>query len=179
MNINDNCVSLSRGWCGGLLLEKRADIGIAYDGDANGAIFSDEKGKRGKWRPDNGFMCAIENKKAGMLKKIRHCETTVMSNMGPDIAMKKAGDKSNKDQGWKTDMSLEEMVKDCNLGGEQSGHIIFLDYNTTGDGITTLQVLSLMNKTGKRLSEHASCMAVLPQVLLNVRVRERKDIATS
>ena len=102
-----------------------------------------------------------------------------MSNMGLDIAMKKAGIKVIKTKVGDRYV-LEEMVKkDCNLGGEQSGHIIFLDYNTTGDGIiTTLQVLSLMNKTGKRLSEHASCMAVLPQVLLNVRVRERKDIAT-
>lgn len=177
MNINDNCGSLYPGMVQGLVVEKKADIGIAYDGDADRAIFSDEKGKE-----VNGdqimAMCAIENKKAGMLKN-NTLVTTVMSNMGLDIAMKKAGIKVIKTKVGDRYV-LEEMVKkDCNLGGEQSGHIIFLDYNTTGDGIiTTLQVLSLMNKTGKRLSEHASCMAVLPQVLLNVRVRERKDIAT-
>ncbi|MBI3353681.1 MAG: phosphoglucosamine mutase [Nitrospirae bacterium] len=176
MNINDNCGSLHPGMVQGLVAEKKADIGIAYDGDADRAIFSDEKGNE-----VNGdqimAMCAIENKKSGRLKN-NTLVTTVMSNMGLDIAMKKAGINVIKTKVGDRYV-LEEMLKnDCNIGGEQSGHIIFLDYNTTGDGIiTTLQVLSLMNKTGKRLSEHASCMAVLPQVLLNVRVREKKDIA--
>jgi phosphoglucosamine mutase len=72
------------------------------------------------------------------------------------------------------------MVKDGSVfGGEQSGHVIFLDYNTTGDGlITALQVLGIMERTGRRLSELVSCMTVLPQVLVNVRVADRRNLDT-
>ncbi len=177
ININDGCGSLYPKKLQELVLEKKADIGIAYDGDADRAIFSDELG-----REVNGdqimAMCAIEMKKQGRLKN-SILVTTVMSNMGLDIAMKEAGIDVIKTKVGDRYV-LEEMVKkDCNLGGEQSGHIIHLDYNTTGDGIiTTLQVLALMNKTGKRLSEHASCMTIFPQVLLNVRVKEKKEFSS-
>jgi phosphoglucosamine mutase len=75
---------------------------------------------------------------------------------------------------------LERMLKDgYNFGGEQSGHLIFLDYNTTGDGlITAVQVLALMKTTGKSLSELAKIMTTFPQVLVNVRVKERRDLST-
>ena len=69
------------------------------------------------------------------------------------------------------------LKEDYNFGGEQSGHIIFLDHNTTGDGlISALQLMSLMRRSGKRLSELAACVKLLPQVLVNVRVRERKNL---
>ena len=73
---------------------------------------------------------------------------------------------------------LEKMIREgYNFGGEQSGHIIFLDYNTTGDGlITALQVVSLMKKSGKPLEALASCMTVYPQVLVNVKVSQRKEL---
>lgn len=177
MNINDGCGSLYPKKLQELVLEKKADIGIAYDGDADRAIFSDELG-----REVNGdqimAMCAIEMKKQGRLKN-NILVTTVMSNMGLDIAMKEAGINVIKTKVGDRYV-LEEMVKkDCNLGGEQSGHIIHLDYNTTGDGvITTLQILALMNNTKKRLSELSSCMTIFPQVLLNVRVKEKKEFSS-
>jgi phosphoglucosamine mutase len=176
MNINDGCGSLYPKKLQELVLEKKADIGIVYDGDADRAIFSDELG-----REVNGdqimAMCAIEMKKQGRLKN-NILVTTVMSNMGLDIAMKEAGINVIKTKVGDRYV-LEEMVKkDCNLGGEQSGHIIHLDYNTTGDGvITTLQILALMNNTKKRLSELSSCMTIFPQVLLNVRVKEKKEFS--
>ncbi|MFZ3064053.1 MAG: phosphoglucosamine mutase [Nitrospirota bacterium] len=176
MNINDGCGSLYPKKLQELVLEKKADIGVAYDGDADRAIFSDELG-----REVNGdqimAMCAIEMKKQGRLKN-NILVTTVMSNMGLDIAMKEAGINVIKTKVGDRYV-LEEMVKkDCNLGGEQSGHIIHLDYNTTGDGvITTLQILALMNNTKKRLSELSSCMTIFPQVLLNVRVKEKKEFS--
>ncbi|MBI5180674.1 MAG: phosphoglucosamine mutase [Nitrospirae bacterium] len=177
MNINDGCGSLYPKKLQELVLEKKADIGIAYDGDADRAIFSDELG-----REVNGdqimAMCAIELKKQGRLKN-NILVTTVMSNMGLDIAMKEAGINVIKTKVGDRYV-LEEMVKkDCNLGGEQSGHIIHLDYNTTGDGvITTLQILALMNNTKKKLSELSSCMTIFPQVLLNVRVKEKKEFSS-
>jgi phosphoglucosamine mutase len=177
MNINDGCGSLYPKKLQELVLEKKADIGIAYDGDADRAIFSDELG-----REVNGdqimTMCAIEMKKQGRLKN-NILVTTVMSNMGLDIAMKEAGINVIKTKVGDRYV-LEEMVKkDCNLGGEQSGHIIHLDYNTTGDGvITTLQILALMNNTKKKLSALSSCMTIFPQVLLNVRVKEKKEFSS-
>lgn len=177
MNINDGCGSLYPQRLQGLVSEKKADIGIAFDGDADRAIFSDEFG-----REVNGdqimAMCAIEMKKQGRLRN-NLLVTTVMSNMGLDIAMKEAGVEVVKTKVGDRYV-LEEMVKkDSNLGGEQSGHIIHLDYNTTGDGIVTmLQILALMNKTGKKLSELSSCMTIFPQVLLNVRVKEKKEFSS-
>ncbi|OGW48573.1 MAG: phosphoglucosamine mutase [Nitrospirae bacterium RBG_19FT_COMBO_42_15] len=177
MNINDGCGSLYPKKLQELVLEKKADIGIAYDGDADRAIFSDELG-----REANGdqimAMSAIEMKKQGRLKN-NTLVTTVMSNMGLDIAMKEADINVIKTKVGDRYV-LEEMVKnDCNLGGEQSGHIIHLDYNTTGDGIiTTLQILALMNNTKKKLSELSSCMTIFPQVLLNVRVKEKKEFSS-
>jgi phosphoglucosamine mutase len=112
-------------------------------------------------------------------KKLRKSTlvATVMSNMGLDIAMRKAGGKV-----IKTDVGdryvVEEMRKGgYNLGGEQSGHMIFLDYNTTGDGtLSALQLLAIMRRTGKRLSELAEVMIPLPQVLVNVRVSEKREL---
>ena len=104
---------------------------------------------------------------------------TVMSNMGLDIAMRKAGGKIIKTAVGDRYV-VEEMRKGgYNLGGEQSGHLIFLDHNTTGDGVlAALQLLAVMRRRGKSLSELAEVMIPLPQVLVNVRVRERKDIMT-
>jgi len=102
---------------------------------------------------------------------------TVMSNMGLDIALRKAGGRV-----IKTDVGdryvVEEMRRSgYRFGGEQSGHMIFLDHNTTGDGmISALQVLAILQKSDKPLSELASVMTALPQVLVNVRVRERRAI---
>jgi phosphoglucosamine mutase len=102
-----------------------------------------------------------------------------MSNMGLDRAMKEAGVRVVKTAVGDRYV-LERMLQDgYNFGGEQSGHLIFLDDNTTGDGlITAVQVLALMKTTGKSLSDLAKCMMTYPQVLVNVRVKERHDLST-
>jgi phosphoglucosamine mutase len=121
---------------------------------------------------------AVSMKKARRLNK-NTLVTTVMSNMGLDQAMKAAGIRVVKTAVGDRYV-LERMLRDgYNFGGEQSGHLIFLDYNTTGDGlITAVQVLALMKTTGKSLSQLAKVMMNFPQVLVNVRVKERHDLST-
>ncbi|HEY4485498.1 MAG TPA: phosphoglucosamine mutase [Nitrospiria bacterium] len=175
MNINRNVGSTHPEAMLRAVLENGAHLGIAHDGDADRAIFADEKG-----RLINGDQVmaalAVSLKNRGNLSR-NTLVATVMSNIGLDQAMKRAGIAV-----VKTDVGdryvLERMLSDgFNFGGEQSGHLIFLDHNTTGDGlITALQVLALMKTTGKAVSELAGTMTVFPQVLVNVRVRERKDL---
>lgn len=169
-NINVNCGSTHPGELQKLVVDAGADVGLAFDGDADRLIAVDNKGN-----VVNGdhvlAICAKHMKEKGTLKN-NTVVATIMSNMGFDIAMKHencfvakttVGDR----------YVLEEMLKnDYNIGGEQSGHIIFLDHNTTGDGlVTALQLLSVMKETGKKLSELASIMTELPQVLVNAKVK--------
>ena len=174
-NINDGCGSLYPQVIADAVVENRAHLGIALDGDADRVIFVDEFGNE----VDGDHImaiCATDMLAKNQLAK-KTLVATVMSNMGLDIALKKAGG-----QVVKTAVGdryvVEEMLRHgYNLGGEQSGHMIFLDHNTTGDGmISALQVLAIMQRSGKRLSELAEVMISLPQVLLNVRVKERRDI---
>ena len=101
-----------------------------------------------------------------------------MSNLGLELALDGLGVQLKRTQVGDRYV-VEEMVRGgYNLGGEQSGHLLFLDHNTTGDGcLTALQLLSVMVETGRSLSELKKVMTQLPQVLLNVRVKERKDMA--
>ncbi|OHE58819.1 MAG: phosphoglucosamine mutase [Thermodesulfovibrio sp. RBG_19FT_COMBO_42_12] len=177
VNINLKCGSLHPETVQSLVKEHNAHIGLAHDGDADRLIMVDEKGEV----VDGDkllAMCAIEFKRSGRLSHDT-LVATVMSNFGLDIAMKDAGIRVVRTQVGDRYV-MEEMIKNnYNLGGEQSGHVIFLDYNTTGDGlITALQVLTLMQKTGKRLSELASCMKTFPQKLVNIKVREKKPLDT-
>ncbi len=122
-------------------------------------------------------ICATDMLAKSQLAK-KTLVATVMSNMGLDIALKKAGGKVVKTAVGDRYVVEEMLKRGYNLGGEQSGHMIFLDHNTTGDGIVSaLQVLAIMQRTGKPLSELAEVMIALPQVLINVRVDERKDLA--
>ncbi len=173
-NINEGCGSMHPEVMAEKVREYRADLGIALDGDADRVIFVDEKGTE----VDGDHimaLCGTELIKRGELNK-KTVVATVMSNMGLDIAMKKVGGKV-----IRTDVGdryvVEEMLKNgYNLGGEQSGHMIFLDHNTTGDGIlSALQVLAIIQRSGKPLSELAQVMTSLPQVLVNVKVREKGD----
>jgi len=174
-NINDGCGSLHPEVMSEAVKMHRADIGIALDGDADRVIVVDEFGNI----VDGDQIMAICATEMLRQKKLRKntLVATVMSNMGLDIAMRKAGGKV-----IKTDVGdryvVEEMRKGgYNLGGEQSGHMIFLDYSTTGDGtLSALQLLSIIRRSGKRLSELAEVMIPLPQVLVNVRVSEKRDI---
>ncbi len=177
VNINAGCGSLYPDVISEAVRENRADLGIALDGDADRVIFVDEFGNE----VDGDHImaiCATDMIENGTLAN-KTLVATVMSNMGLDIALQKAGGQVVK-TGVGDRYVVEEMLRGgYNLGGEQSGHMIFLDHITTGDGVlSALQVLAIMQRSGKRLSELAEVMIALPQVLVNVRVKERKDIGT-
>lgn len=174
-NINAGCGSTCPSVISEAVKLHRADIGIALDGDADRVIVCDEFGNE----VDGDHImaiCASDMLKRKLLKK-KTLVATVMSNMGLDIALRKCGGKI-----IKTDVGDRYVVEAMraggyNLGGEQSGHMIFLDYNTTGDGVlSALQLLAVMRREEKTLSELAEIMIPLPQVLCNTRVREKVDI---
>jgi phosphoglucosamine mutase len=177
-NINVNCGSTKPKTLQEAVLAERADLGLAYDGDADRLIAVDEKGGI----VDGDFImvaCALYLQERGMLKD-QTLVTTVMSNMGLHLALREAGINILVTKVGDRYV-LEEMLR-CNasLGGEQSGHIIFGDYATTGDGIiTSLQLLKVMLDTGKPLSALAAQMERLPQVLRNVRVKNKERVMES
>jgi phosphoglucosamine mutase len=175
-NINAGCGSLHPQVVGEAVREHRADLGLALDGDADRVIFVDEFGNE----VDGDHImaiCATDLLQRGKLAK-NTLVATVMSNMGLDLALRKAGG-----QVVKTAVGdryvVEEMVRGgYSLGGEQSGHMIFLEHNTTGDGtLSALQLLAIMQSSGRRLSELAQVMIALPQVLVNVRVAARRELS--
>lgn len=172
ININDNCGSTHLDSLKKAVLENHADVGIANDGDADRCLAVDEKGNE----MDGDqimLLCALKLKEEGKLKQDT-VVGTVMSNIGFHKAVKEMGCKSVVTAVGDRYV-LERMRKDgyC-LGGEQSGHIIFLDFNTTGDGlVTAVQLLSIMKQKGKPLSELAGIMTKYPQILKNVTVQTK------
>lgn len=172
-NINDYCGSTHPEKLQSLVLETGADVGLAFDGDADRLIAVSELGNL----VDGDhimYICAMDMKERGLLKQ-NTVVSTVMSNLGLDNALKNAGCKLEKTRVGDRYVLVKMLEMGYNFGGEQSGHIIFLDHNTTGDGIlTALQLLSVMKRSGRKLSELASGMKKYPQVLVNARVSEDK-----
>jgi phosphoglucosamine mutase len=176
-NINHNCGSQHPETLAAEVAKQKADAGFAFDGDGDRCIAVDETGT--VLTGDQLMaICAREMKKEAALAN-NLVISTVMSNIGFGIALKelginclttKVGDR----------YVLEEMkARGSSIGGEDSGHIIFLDHHTTGDGIiTALQVLAAMKRTGKPLSELAQVMKVYPQKLINVDVKGKPDLST-
>lgn len=170
MNINDNCGSTNPGIIQNLVLETKADMGMSFDGDADRIIAVDEKGNI----IDGDHIlaiCATYLKENGRLNN-NTAVGTIMSNIGlkkylnsigVDLVQTKVGDR----------YILEEMIsKDYVIGAEQSGHVVFLEYNTTGDGLATgLHLLEVAKKSRKPLSELNNLMTSYPQVLINAKVR--------
>ncbi|MDI6753299.1 MAG: phosphoglucosamine mutase [Thermodesulfobacteriota bacterium] len=173
-NINFQCGSLHPKVVMQRVKECGANIGISLDGDADRAIFSDELGNLVDGDQIMAI-CADDLKKSKRLKR-NTLVATVMSNLGLDLALKERGIKVVHTQVGDRYV-VEEMARGgYNLGGEQSGHLVFLDYNTTGDGVlSALQVLAVMKREGKKLSSLTKIMTPFPQVLLNVPVRQKKD----
>ncbi len=173
VNINRDCGSTHTKNFAEYVKNINVDIGLSFDGDADRLLVIDEKGNL----IDGDkimFICADYLKDKGLLAKDT-LVTTVMTNLGLVLAAKEKG--INIAQTSVGDRYvLEEMLKSgyC-LGGEQSGHIIFLDHNTTGDGlISALQLLSIVKKSGKKLSELAEVFQTLPQVTVNAKVQNSK-----
>jgi phosphoglucosamine mutase len=175
-NINEACGSTHPEELMDYVVRKGCDIGFAFDGDADRCLAVDEKGKL----IDGDFILALCGKHLKDINRLKDdtIVVTVMSNLGLDIACRQLGINSLKTKVGDRYV-LEEMIKGKYvLGGEQSGHIIFLDYNTTGDGlVTALQVASIIKKEKKKVSELCSIMKVLPQVLANAVVpNDKKNI---
>ncbi|WP_100374489.1 phosphoglucosamine mutase [Bacillus sp. FJAT-45037] len=172
VNINEGCGSTHPEKLAELVVEKGAQVGLAFDGDADRLIAVDEKGQL----VDGDqimFICAKYMKEQGWLNH-GTVVSTVMSNLGFYKGLEEAGIET-KQTGVGDRYVMEEMRKGgFNLGGEQSGHIIFLDHITTGDGmLSALQLVNIMKATGRKLSELAAEMVTFPQTLVNVRVTDK------
>lgn len=172
-NINDGCGSTHLESLQKAVLENHADFGIAHDGDADRCLCVDEKGQI----IDGDHilvMCAMDMMKEGKLP-YNTVVTTVMANIGFHQAIKKAGGRAEITKVGDRYV-LENMLKNgYKIGGEQSGHIIFTDFSTTGDGlITALQVLSSLKRSGRKASDLTALMTTYPQLLVNVKVATKE-----
>ena len=177
ININDKCGSQHTEDLRKRVVEKGAAIGLAFDGDGDRLIAVDEKGQ--EITGDQILLiCAKMLKDQGKLKN-NLLVATVMSNLGLRVACKRYGFKYHASKVGDRYV-LEDMIRlGSIIGGEQSGHMVFLDHHTTGDGIVTaMQLLAAMVKTGKPLSELAKMMDIYPQKLINVDVKSKPDINT-
>lgn len=175
LNINEGVGSTHPEALAAYLKEKGADVGLAFDGDGDRLIAIDEHGQT----VDGDqimYICGKYMKEQGRLKH-GTVVSTVMSNLGFYKGLESHGIKSIPTAVGDRYV-VEEMKKNgYNLGGEQSGHIIFLDYNTTGDGLLTgLQLVNIMKMTQKPLSELAGEMKKFPQKLVNIRVTDKHHV---
>lgn len=174
-NINQECGSLYPDAVARKVKETRADIGICLDGDADRLILIDEKGNIVDGDKIIG-LCAISLKNRGLLKN-NTVVTTVMSNLGLEIAMQNQGIKLIRSAVGDRHVVSQMRKGNYSLGGEQSGHIVFADHSTTGDGtLAALQVLAIQRRAQKPLSEIAKVITALPQILVNVMVTEKPPI---
>jgi phosphoglucosamine mutase len=177
LNINDRCGSLYTQDLRKRVVEARADIGLAFDGDGDRLIAVDEKGQ--EISGDQVLLiCARNLKEKGELKNDL-LVSTVMSNLGLKLACKKHGIKHHVSKVGDRYV-LEDMVRlGAIMGGEDAGHMIFLEHHTTGDGIVTaIQLIAAMVETGKPLSELSKIMEIYPQKLINVDVKNKPDISS-
>ncbi len=176
-NINRLCGATHPEGMARLVARYQADLGIAFDGDGDRCILVDHTG-----RVIDGdhimAICALDMQRRQTLKR-KTVVATVMSNLGLELALKKHGLKLVRAQVGDRYV-LEAMLRGgYNLGGEQSGHLVFLNHSTTGDGIlTALRLLSVMLREQKPLAELARIVEVYPQVLLNLRVKEKRDLGS-
>jgi len=172
LNINYQCGSLHPETLQAKVREVRADIGLALDGDADRLLVVDEKGRL---LDGDQIMaiCADDLMKKGKLNN-NTLVGTVMSNMALEVFMQQRGGTLLRSKVGDRYVIEAMRQNNANLGGEQSGHLIFRDYGTTGDGLlAALQILRIMRETGKPLSELASILKPYPQVLLNVKVTRK------
>lgn len=175
-NINLNCGAVHPEAVSRLVAGHRADLALALDGDGDRVIFCDPSGNIIDGDAVIG-MCVLAAQQRGTLRNNK-CAVTVMSNLGFHKAMR-----SNNIEVITTDVGDQHVIDamrqhDCQIGGEQSGHIIFLDHGTSGDGIVTaLQVMKLIKESGKTLTELAEFMHPYPQKLLNLPVKRKIPLA--
>ena len=172
-NINKDCGSMHPEMMAAKVAERRADIGIAHDGDADRVLLCDERGTMIDG-DDIMVIAALEMIATGALLK-NTVVATVMSNAGIDAAINKAGGRVVRTAVGDKNVIDEMLREGYNFGGEQSGHLIFRDFSSTGDGlVAALQILRIMKAQGKPLSQLKQCWTRYPQLVTNVRVREKR-----
>ena len=176
-NINANCGSQHPETLAKEVVKGKADVGFAFDGDGDRLIAVDEKGS--VLTGDQIMaLCAKNMKKQGKLTN-NLVVSTVMSNIGLSMALKVLGIQQRITAVGDRYVLEEMRATAVSLGGEDSGHVIFLEHHTTGDGIiTALQVLAAMKKDQKPLSELAQVMKVFPHMLINVEVKTKPELST-
>lgn len=175
LNINDGVGSTHPENLAAFLLERGANVGLAFDGDGDRLIAVDEKGQIVDGDQIMFIIGKYLNAKGRLNKNT--IVSTVMSNMGFYKALEENSMTSVKTSVGDRYVVEEMRANDYNLGGEQSGHIVFLDFNTTGDGLLTgIQLVNIMKATGKKLSELAAEMTIYPQRLVNVRVTDKHAV---
>lgn len=174
-NINDMCGSQHTGGLTQKVVDKQADIGLAFDGDGDRLIAVDERGN--EMTGDQILaICANMMKGSGLLTNNR-VVSTVMSNMGLGIALKRMGIDHLMTRVGDRYVVEQMRTHGAVLGGENSGHTVFLNHHTTGDGIlSALNLIEAMHQASKPLSQLAEIMIVFPQVLLNVAVTSKPDL---
>jgi phosphoglucosamine mutase len=174
-NINDGCGSTHPETVAAKVKELRADVGIALDGDGDRCLLTDEKGNL----IDGDAVLALTARDMVERGTLRGgaVVATVMSNLGLERALDRLGVKLVRTAVGDRYVVEEMRARGYNLGGEQSGHLVFLDHNTTGDGlITALQALAIMRRRQRPLSELVADIERFPQVLVNVRVAEKRPL---
>ena len=174
-NINDGCGALHLEQVKRAVVERGASLGIALDGDADRVIIIDEKGEE---VDGDAILALIATRmlKRGTLAK-QTLAVTVMSNLGLERCIEAAGGRLVRTAVGDRYVVEEMRRSGLNVGGEQSGHLVFLDYMTTGDGVVgALQVLAAMTREGRPISELAAVMARYPQVLVNVKVKQKRPL---
>ncbi|MDB4968354.1 MAG: phosphoglucosamine mutase [Myxococcales bacterium] len=175
-NINDDCGALHPAKMQAAVKKYGAHIGIAVDGDADRVIICDEKGEEVDGDTIMA-MCAHRMIERGELKQ-KTLVTTVMSNIGLERSLQKVGGRIERVQVGDRYVVEAMRTHGYNFGGEQSGHLVFLDHMTTGDGVLgALQVLAVMLESSRPLSELRQVMTRYPQVLVNLKVKEKKPLA--
>ncbi len=172
-NINQDCGSMHPDLLCQKVWEHRADVGLAHDGDGDRVVFCDETGKLIDG-DDIMAIAALDLLAQGALQE-KTLVATVMSNAGLDAAIQAAGGRVIRTPVGDKSVIDEMLRSGCNLGGEQSGHIIFRDHSTTGDGlVAALQVLRIMKAKSTPLSRLAQCWTRFPQLVTNILVREKR-----
>lgn len=167
-NINEGCGSTSVGLAAKTVVESTAHAGICLDGDGDRVIMLDEKGESADG--DQLLALLAQSWAEGGRLKSRHLVATQMSNLGLDRHMASKGISLSRTKVGDREVVEAMRRKGCNLGGEQSGHIVMTDYVTTGDGlIAALQALGIMAQTGKRASEVLRVFEPVPQALRNIK----------
>ncbi len=175
LNINVNCGAVHTETLQQRVQDEQADVGIAFDGDADRLILVNEKGEQ----VDGDRILAIFALELANRRQLKQniLVATVMSNLGLEIAMKNAGITLVRSAVGDRHVVKKMREIGANVGGEQSGHLILADYGTTGDGLmSALTMLKILYESGKTLSEQAACMTHFPQSTVNVHIKERKPL---